>query len=148
MAGQKNVVGGRFEDLKQIIDTVKPKNRPRVGVCFDTCHIFVAGYEVRDKENYEKTMKKFEQVVGFKYLKAVHLNDSLTKFNSCHDRHANIGKGEMEGFFPLLMNDKRFDNIPMILETPDGFYPQEMKFLYMLDGMKVEKKEKKVKTEK
>ncbi|KAE9551833.1 hypothetical protein FO519_004965 [Halicephalobus sp. NKZ332] len=142
MAGQKNVIGGLFEDLKHIIDTVKPKNRPRVGVCFDTCHIFVGGYEVRDKENYEQTMKKFDEVVGFENLRAVHLNDSLTKFNSHHDRHANIGKGEMDGFFPLFMNDKRFDNIPVVLETPDGFYPQEMTLLYKLDGLKKERKSK------
>lgn len=102
MAGQKNVIGGRFEDIKQIIDTVKPKNRSRVGVCLDTCHIFVAGYDIRTKKTYMKTMKEFDDVIGFDYLKAFHLNDSKTKHGSHLDRHECINHGELKSFFSFI----------------------------------------------
>ena len=116
-AGQGTAIGYTFEHLAEIMDGIE--NKKRIGVCLDTCHIFAAGYELRDKEGYEKTWKSFDSIVGLKNLKAIHLNDSKKEFASRRDRHEHIGKGRIgkEGFI-LLMNDKRLRKIPMILETP------------------------------
>lgn len=137
MAGQGNVVGSKFEELRDIISQVKDKSR--IGVCIDTCHIFSAGYDIRSKKAFDKTMEKFESIVGFKFLKGVHLNDSKTGFNEGKDRHENIGKGKIGlNAFKYIMNDSRFDNIPMILETPASesdtlnIYSEEIKLLYSL----------------
>ncbi|PIK34940.1 putative DNA-(apurinic or apyrimidinic site) lyase-like isoform X4 [Apostichopus japonicus] len=119
MSCQGNTVGGKFEELKGIIDRVKDKSR--IGVCLDTCHAFAAGYDLSTEDGYKKMTDEFDKLVGFHYLKGVHLNDSKGKVG-CHlDRHENIGKGfiGLDGF-RRLMNDKRFDGIPMILETPPG----------------------------
>jgi AP endonuclease-1 len=127
-------IGGKFEEIKGIIDRVKDKSR--VGVCLDTCHTFAAGYDISTKEGYESVMQDFEHTIGFKYLKGVHLNDSKGALG-CHlDRHENIGKGRIgkEGF-RRLMEDARFDGIPMILETPcvsDTTYTREIKSLYSM----------------
>uniref|UniRef100_A0A914D3B5 Xylose isomerase-like TIM barrel domain-containing protein n=1 Tax=Acrobeloides nanus TaxID=290746 RepID=A0A914D3B5_9BILA len=134
MAAQGNSVGGKFEELRQIIDLVKDKSR--VGVCLDTCHIFAAGYDIRTKETYEETMNEFERIVGFNYLKAVHLNDSKGDLGSKLDRHEHIGKGYLKTAFQWLMRDPRFDGIPMVLETPEGHYSQEMELLYNLEKNK------------
>ena len=131
-AGQGTNIGYRFEQLKEIIDKVDDKNR--VGVCIDTCHIFAAGYDLRDEKVYEKTMKEFDDIIGFKYLKGVHINDAKVELGSKKDRHHSIGKGVM-GIepFKFIMNDKRFDNIPIILETIEpAIWPEEIKLLYSL----------------
>ena len=115
-AGQGSGIGGRFEHLAAIIDKIDDKSR--VGVCIDTCHIFASGYDIRDAASYEKTMREFDAVVGFKYVRGLHLNDAKNPLGSRIDRHESIGKGQlgMEAF-RLLMEDKRFDGIPCVLET-------------------------------
>jgi deoxyribonuclease-4 len=116
-AGQGTNVGYRFEHLASIIRQVK--NKERIGVCLDTCHAFVSGYDLRGAE-YDQTMEKFEKAVGFQWLKGVHLNDSLTEYASRKDRHQSLGKGHLGwGVFERIMNDQRFDGIPLILETID-----------------------------
>lgn len=117
MAGQGNTIGNRFEDLAQVIALVKDKSR--VGVCLDTCHIFAAGYDIRTEQAYGRTMEEFDRTIGFGYLRAVHLNDSKASLGSGKDRHENIGKGMigMEAF-RCLVNDSRFATVPMVLETP------------------------------
>ena len=116
-AGQGSSIGHRFEELAEIIDGVENKNR--IGVCLDTCHIFAAGYELRTKEAYEKTWESFDRIIGLKKLFAIHLNDSKKTLGSRVDRHEHIGKGEMgEEPFRFLMRDKRFVDMPCVLETP------------------------------
>jgi len=117
-AGQGSNLGYKFEHLAYIIDKVIDKER--IGVCIDTAHIFAAGYDIRTKKTYEETMKKFDEIIGFKYLKGMHINDSKAKFNSRVDRHHSLGKGEIGlDAFRFIMQDKRIDNIPLILETID-----------------------------
>ncbi|KAK7113124.1 probable endonuclease 4 [Littorina saxatilis] len=131
MCCQGNTIGGRFEELKGIIDRVKDK--ARIGVCLDTCHAFAAGFDLSTKEGFEKFVSDFEDIVGFQYLKGMHLNDSKGSLG-CHlDRHENIGKGQigLDGF-RRIMQDPRFDNIPMILETPLGDYRGEIRTLNKL----------------
>jgi len=118
-AGQGTCLGARFEHLAEIIGMVKAPER--VGVCLDTCHIFTAGYDIRTKAAYSKTMRAFNKVIGLDKLKVIHLNDSLKEFDSHRDRHAHIGKGfiGLEGF-GSVMTDRRLKKIPKILETPKG----------------------------
>ncbi len=129
-AGQGSNMGYCFPHLAAIIDRIDDKSR--VGVCLDTCHTFAAGYDLRTKEAYDKTMSEFEEIVGFEYLKGVHLNDAKVELASRKDRHHSIGEG-MIGIeaFQMLMKDPRFDNIPIILETiDDTIWDQEIKLLY------------------
>jgi deoxyribonuclease-4 len=115
-AGQGSNLGFRFEHLAKIIDGVEDKSR--VGVCIDTCHAFAAGYDLRSEEECIKTFKHFEDVVGFKYLRGMHLNDAKSEFNSRVDRHHSLGEGNIgKTVFSWMMRDPRFDGIPMILET-------------------------------
>lgn len=115
-AGQGSNMGNRWEHLRHIIDCVEDKSR--VGVCIDTCHTFTAGYDL--VEQYEETWADFARIVGWEYLKAIHLNDSKKPLASRVDRHDSLGKGLIdEEFFRRLMSDPRFDNMPIILETPD-----------------------------
>ncbi|MBQ9418257.1 MAG: deoxyribonuclease IV [Bacteroidales bacterium] len=117
-AGQGTNLGWRFEHLRRIIDGVDDKSR--VGICLDTCHTFAAGYDLATEMGYQFTMDEFERVVGFSYLRAIHLNDSLKGCGSHVDRHASLGFGTIgPDFFARLMHDPRFDNMPLILETPD-----------------------------
>ncbi|MBN2092002.1 deoxyribonuclease IV [candidate division KSB1 bacterium] len=118
-AGQGTSVGYRFEQLREIIDRVQcPEN---IGVCLDTCHIFAAGYDLRDESAYQKTMLEFDEIIGLDHLKVIHLNDAKKKPGSRVDRHENIGLGTIgEVAFQLIMNDDRLANIPKILETPGG----------------------------
>lgn len=117
-AGQGTNLGYSFEQLAYIIERVNDKTR--VGVCLDTCHTLAAGYDLISEEGYRKTFEDFERIVGFKYLKGIHLNDSKKGVGSHVDRHDSIGKGVMGmDFFVRFMNDNRFDNMPIILETPD-----------------------------
>jgi deoxyribonuclease-4 len=90
-----------------------------VGVCFDTCHAFAAGYDIRDKQTYEKTWKEFDNILGIKNLRIIHMNDSKKELGSKIDRHEHIGKGQIGlAGFKLFVNDGRWENIPKILETP------------------------------
>jgi len=117
-AGQGTNLGWRFEEIASMIENVDESDR--IGVCIDTCHIFGAGYDIRDQESYEKTMAEFDKIIGFDRLKGVHLNDSKKPLASRKDRHAPLGEGDI-GITPfeLMMKDPRFDNIPLILETPE-----------------------------
>lgn len=117
-AGQGSNLGYKFEHLRYIIDRVEDKSR--VGVCLDTCHSYVAGYDLRTREGFEETFRKFEEVVGFSFLKGMHLNDAKKELGSRVDRHASLGEGTL-GWDPFkwIMNDPRFDDMPLILETPD-----------------------------
>jgi len=115
-AGQGTNLGWRFEHLAEIIGRIKDKSR--VGVCFDFCHAFCAGYDLRTEDAYEKTFEEFERVIGLQRLKAIHVNDSKHGLGSRKDRHEHIGKGHLgRDAFALLMNDSRFADIPKILET-------------------------------
>jgi deoxyribonuclease-4 len=131
-AGQGSNIGYSFEQLAYIINKIK--NKKRIGVCLDTCHMFAAGYDIRDEKTYNETMEKFDKIIGFKYLKGVHLNDSMSELGSKKDRHNSIGKGLLgEEFFKLIMNDNRFDEIPIILETIDEtIWEDEIEYLYGL----------------
>lgn len=117
MCGHGNVIGGKFEDLRDIIAGVEDKSR--VGVCIDTCHSFAAGYDLRTPEAFKATMDEFDRVVGLQYLKALHMNDSKAPFGSHRDLHANIGTGflGLRAFFNI-MNYDGFQNMPLVLETP------------------------------
>lgn len=132
-AGQGTNTGFRFEHLAAIIDNVDDKKR--VGVCLDTCHTFTAGYDLRTKKAFKATMDEFEKLVGFKYLSAMHLNDSKPDLGARVDRHQSIGKGKLGvDPFRFIMNDKRFDEIPMVLETiDDTIWAEEIKLLYSLE---------------
>ncbi len=131
-AGQGTNLGYRFEHLAHLIDRVKDKSR--VGVCLDTCHTFTSGYDLRTKEAYDNTMSEFEKVVGFKYLCGMHINDSKPKLGSRVDRHHSLGQGELGwDTFKFIMNDKRMDNIPLILETINSdIWDKEIIELYNL----------------
>ena len=118
-AGQGTTLGRSFEEIAAIIDQVEDK--ARIGVCFDTCHVFVAGYDIRDAESYNATMQQFDDIVGLEWLKVLHLNDAKKGLGSKLDRHAHIGEGELGlEAFRLLMNDPRFEGTPGVLETPKG----------------------------
>ena len=132
-AGQGTNMGFRFEHLATIIENVEDKDR--VGVCLDTCHTFTAGYDLRTKKAFKATMDEFEKIVGFKYLSAMHLNDSKPDLGARVDRHQSIGKGKLGvDPFRFIMNDKRFDEIPMVLETiDDTIWAEEIKLLYSLE---------------
>jgi deoxyribonuclease-4 len=131
-AGQGTNLGHTFEQLRAIIDHVEDKSR--VGVCIDTCHTFASGYDISTAKGFKATFEKFDEIIGFKYLKGMHLNDSKKQLGSRVDRHDNIGSGELgEEVFAQIMNDPRFDNIPLILETPDELlWESEIKKLYSL----------------
>ena len=132
-AGQGNHLGYRFEQLAEIISLTEQKER--VGVCYDTAHSFAAGYDLRTKKTYEQTFKEFDGIVGLNKLKVFHLNDSKGDLGSRIDRHENIGKGflGMESF-RFLVNDSRFREHPMILETPGGdkYYKENLNLLRSL----------------
>ena len=131
-AGQGTNMGHKFEQLKFIINKVEDKSR--VGVCIDTCHAYTSGYDIKTPEGFRETFTLFEKIIGFNFLKGMHINDSKKELGSRVDRHDNIGKGILgEDFFRLLMNDARFDNMPLILETPDeSLWEDEIKYLYSL----------------
>lgn len=115
-AGQGTNLGFKFEHLAKIIDKVEDKSR--VGVCIDTCHAFAAGYDLSSIKNVKKVFQEFSNIIGFKYLKGIHLNDSKKKLGSRVDRHESIGKGYV-GYdvFRFIMKSEKFNNIPLILET-------------------------------
>ncbi|MEA2111806.1 MAG: deoxyribonuclease IV [Campylobacterota bacterium] len=131
-AGQGSNLGWKFEHLAHIIDRIEDKSR--VGVCIDTCHMFTAGYDIRTKEAYDVSMAEFGNIVGFEYLKGMHLNDSKPDLGSHVDRHESIGKGKIGiDAFRFIMNDERMDDIPLILETIDSsIWDEEIRLLYSL----------------
>jgi deoxyribonuclease-4 len=117
-AGQGTNMGYTFEQIRNIIEFVEDKSR--IGVCIDTCHAFTAGYELNTLEGYSFAWRKFEEIIGFEYLKGMHLNDSKKEFGSRLDRHESLGKGKIgQSLFEWIINDPRMDNIPLILETPN-----------------------------
>ncbi len=117
-AGQGSNLGHTFEQIAQIIHYVEDKSR--VGVCIDTCHSFAAGYDLSNAEGFKTSFEHFDKVIGFRYLKGMHLNDAKKGLNSRVDRHDSIGTGLLGAeTFKILMKDPRFDNIPLILETPN-----------------------------
>ena len=117
-AGQGRNLGYRFEHLQQIIS--QSSQPDRLGVCFDTCHVFAAGYDLRTEEDYYRTFNQFDQIVGLSQIKAFHLNDAKSGFGSRVDRHDHIGQGNIGlTAFELLVNDPRFQGRPMIIETPE-----------------------------
>lgn len=131
-AGQGSNLGYQFEHLAYLINQVKIKSR--IGVCIDTCHLFASGYDFRVKEQYTEVWRKFDRMVGFDYLKGLHLNDSKGDLGSLLDRHDSIGKGKIGVEpFEFFMQDPRLDNLPLILETIDpSIWEQEIKLLYSL----------------
>jgi AP endonuclease-1 len=150
MAGAANTLGSTFEDLRDIIDLID--NKTRVGVCLDTCHVFAAGYDIRTPETLADTLEKFDEVVGLKYLMALHLNDSKAPLGSARDLHANIGTGFLGlRAFHALVNESRLWGLPMVLETPievkdangkekmeKSIWANEIKLLESLVGMDTE----------
>jgi deoxyribonuclease-4 len=129
-AGQGSNLGYTFEQLAYIIDRVEDKSR--VGVCIDTCHTFAAGYDIKTEAGFRETFEHFDEVVGFQYLKGMHLNDSKKEHGSRVDRHEVLGQGIL-GIEPfrMIMQDSRFNRIPLILETPDEErWAEEIKWLY------------------
>ncbi|KAK5168615.1 DNA-(apurinic or apyrimidinic site) lyase [Saxophila tyrrhenica] len=161
MAAGGNVLGSTFEDLRDTIALIDDKER--VGVCLDTCHAFASGYDLRTPEAFKATMKKFEATVGFKYLRAMHINDSKAPFASHKDLHANIGTGFLGlRAFHNIVNEPRFQGLPLILETPiesrdedgallkdekgkekedKGIWAREIKLLESMVGMDLESEE-------
>ncbi|HUX96007.1 MAG TPA: deoxyribonuclease IV [Bacteroidales bacterium] len=131
-AGQGTNLGHSFEQLREIIDNVEDKSR--VGVCIDTCHAFTSGYNIKTSEGFKETFDKFAEIVGFKYLKGMHLNDSKKDLGTRVDRHDNLGAGLLgEEIFSLIMKDPRFDNMPLILETPEeSLWEEEIRKLYSM----------------
>jgi deoxyribonuclease IV len=129
-AGQGTNMGHTFEQLAAIIEAVEDKTR--VGICLDTCHTYSAGYDIKTPGGFEQVLTGFENVVGLRYLRAMHLNDSKKDHGSRVDRHSSLGKGTLGiAPFKFIMNDPRFDTIPLILETPaDALWPEEIKMLY------------------
>lgn len=129
-AGQGTNLGYEFEQIRFIIDLVEDKSR--IGICLDTCHTFTAGYDIVTPEGYNETFRLFDEIIGFKYLKGMHINDSKKVLGSHVDRHESIGKGYIgKDLFIRLMNDPEFDNIPLILETPDDtIWAEEIQLLY------------------
>jgi len=128
-AGQGSNLGYTFEQIAFMIDLVEDKSR--IGVCIDTCHAYSAGYDVKTREGFDETFGQFDRVIGFKYLRGMHLNDSMKALGSRVDRHNSLGMGVL-GLEPFrwIMADSRFDNIPLILETPnDTLWPGEIALL-------------------
>ncbi|GAB7341007.1 hypothetical protein MBLNU457_7340t1 [Dothideomycetes sp. NU457] len=161
MAAGGNVIGSTFEDLRDIIELVDDKSR--VGICLDTCHAFAGGYDLRTQQALKDTLQHLDDLVGIKYLRALHLNDSKAPFKSHRDLHANIGTGFLGlRAFHAIMNEPRFEGLPMVLETPievrdedgnvvldekgkekedKGIWAREIKMLESFVGMDIDSKE-------
>ncbi len=134
-AGQGTNLGHNFEQLAQLLDLVADDSW--LGICFDTCHAFAAGYELRTREGYEATFGELDELIGLERLKVIHLNDAKGELGSRLDRHQHIGQGKL-GLEPfrLLLNDDRFRDLPMVLETPKGpEYEEDRENLRVLRGV-------------
>ncbi len=131
-AGQGTNLGWRFEHIRRIIDGIDDKRR--VGVCIDTCHTLAAGYDLSTEMGYQFCFDEFESIIGFQFLRAIHLNDSKKNAGSHVDRHETLGNGFLgKEFFSRFMHDPRFDNMPIILETPEpSLWAQEIEWLRSL----------------
>lgn len=131
-AGQGTNLGYTFEQIAAIIDRVDDKSR--VGVCTDTAHTLAAGYDIKTEQGFMETFRHFDEVIGFSYLRGMHINDSKKDLATRVDRHDSIGKGVMGmTTFQMLMQDTRFEDIPLILETPDeSIWAEEISYLYTL----------------
>ena len=131
-AGQGTNLGWKFEHIARIIEGIDDKSR--VGVCIDTCHTLAAGYDLSNEMGYQFCFDDFENIIGMKYLRAIHLNDSKKGSGSHVDRHETLGNGYLgQDFFVRFMHDSRFDNIPIILETPEpALWAQEISWLRSL----------------
>lgn len=134
-AGQGTTLGRTFEEIAQIFDGVQ--DRHRVSVCFDTCHVFAAGYDLRTENAYQATMSSFDEIVGLDRLRVLHLNDSVKDFGSFRDRHAHIGEGTIgKDAFQFLLRDERLAGRPGILETPkDDDVTEDLMNLTTLRGL-------------
>ena len=123
-AGQGSNVGYTFEQIAAILEKIE--NQAAIGVCYDTCHTFAAGYDIRDEPAYNRTIDRFQRIIGIENLYLIHLNDSKKEFASRVDRHEHIGEGYIgiKGF-ELIMNDARLEHIPKIIETPKGNPPED-----------------------
>lgn len=143
MAGQGSTVGNTFEQLATILE--RSAFKKRLGVCFDTCHAFAAGYDFRTEETYEAMWKEFDRVIGLQNLHAIHVNDSKKELGCNVDRHENIGEGQL-GLkpFELLFNDERFFDIPKILETPKDDLNEDAKNIATIMGLLSESTRKKL----
>jgi len=128
-AGQGTNMGHRFEHLRTIIDLVDDKSR--VGVCIDTQHAFAAGYDLLSEEGFASVWQQFDEIIGFSYLRGMHINDSKKELASRVDRHETLRNGLLGPTpFERIMSDSRFDNIPLILETPDeSLWAEEIEWL-------------------
>ena len=133
-AGQGSNLGSSFEQLAYLIERVE--DRSRVGVCIDTCHAFAAGYDLRTAEACDRTFAEFDRIVGFRYLRGMHLNDAMKPLGSRVDRHAQLGEGQIgTECFRYIARDARFDDMPLILETPDEErWPEEIALLKAFAG--------------
>ena len=133
-AGQGSNLGSSFEQLAYLIERVE--DRSRVGVCIDTCHAFAAGYDLRTAEACNRTFAEFDRIVGFRYLRGMHLNDAMKPLGSRVDRHAPLGEGQIgTECFRYIARDARFDDMPLILETPDEErWPEEIALLKAFAG--------------
>lgn len=132
-AGQGGSVGRSFEQIAYLIDRIEDKER--VGVCLDTCHLFAAGYDLATRSGFNSAMKDFDSTVGMGFIRGWHLNDAKSTLGSLVDRHQSLGKGNM-GLepFKFIMSDPRFDEIPLILETPEpDLWKKEIKLLYSFE---------------
>lgn len=144
MAGHGNLIGLNLQDLRDVIDMVEDKSR--VGVCIDTCHTFAAGYDIVDQDKWAAFWKQFEDIIGWEYLSAIHLNDSKAPLGANRDLHQKLGYGFLGlEVFRIIANDKRLHGIPIVLETPvgkdDSVYGEEIKLLEWLQGKEENDKE-------
>lgn len=150
MAGHGNLIGSNLQDIRDVIDLVDDKSR--VGVCIDTCHTFAAGYDIVDQKSWTAFWKQYEEIVGWEYLSAIHLNDSKAPLGANRDLHQSLGLGFLGlEVFRIIANDKRLQGIPIILETPvekdDSIYGEEIKLLEWLQGREADDAEFVEKTE-
>ncbi|KAJ5214928.1 DNA-(apurinic or apyrimidinic site) lyase 1 [Penicillium chermesinum] len=151
MCGHGNTIGGYFSEFKEILARIPEVHHSRIGICIDTCHSFAAGYDLVSPDGFKAFLSEFDEVIGLKYLRALHLNDSKTPFGSKRDLHANIGTGFLGlRAFHNVMNEPRFEDMPMVLETPIdegktgedfGVWAREIKLLESLIGMDAEGEE-------
>lgn len=137
-AGQGTNLGYTFEQLAAIIDIVE--NKARMGICMDTCHIFAAGYPISTQQEFDETIRKFDQAIGLSKLRIIHCNDSKKEFGSKRDRHEHIGKGFIgKKPFGFFLNDKRLEHIPKILETPKKSAAEDRNNLKVLRSLLIKK---------